>query len=408
MRLCWSSAGKTAVVLLAVLVSGCMHTAVKQDDSYGGVADFLKQHTDAVELTDAAGLARLIVAPAWQGRVMTSTDGGPDGLSYGWVNRELIASGKILKHFNPLGGEDRIWIGPEGGQYSIFFPPDSDFNLENWYTPPELDTEPFNVVKRAEDHVTVQRQFKLKNYSGTVFDVCVDRTVRLLTRAEAWEKIGQEPSDRLSLVAYESINSLRNIGQEAWSADKGLLSIWSMGMFNASPDLTVVVPFKPGSESERGIKINPDYFGEIPPERLVIKDDVAFFRGDGKFRSKIGVSRHRVKPVAGGYDAKRGVLTIVQFTMDQEAERYVNSQWKLQENPYGGDVFNSYNDDGQLGSFYELESLSPAKELLPGEAVEHVHRTMHLRGGKKALDAVAREVLGVGLDEIKAGLPYVD
>jgi len=405
MKACWRSAGKTAAVLLSGAVSGCNHPAVKQKDAYGQVAAFLKQHTDAVELADASGQARLIVAPAWQGRVMTSTDGGPDGLSYGWVNQELIASGEKLEHFNPLGGEDRIWIAPEGGQFSVFFAPGSDFSLENWYTPPELDTEPFNVVKREKDHVTVQRQFKLKNYSGTVFDICIDRTIRLLSGAEAWEKIGQKPSDRLSLVAYESINSLRNIGQEAWSADKGLLAIWSMGMFNASPDLTVAVPFKPGSESERGIKINPDYFGRIPPERLTIKDDIAYFRVDGKFRSKIGVSRHRVKPVAGGYDAKRGVLTIVQFTVDEKAERYVNSQWKLQENPYDGDVFNSYNDNGELGSFYELESLSPAKELRPGEALEHVHRTMHLRGERSALDAVARAVLGVGLDQIEQGLP---
>jgi hypothetical protein len=34
---------------------------------------------------------------------------------------------------------------------------------------------------------------------------------------------------------------------------------------------------------------------------------------------------------------------------------------------------------------------------------------MHLRGEKNALDAVAQAVLGVGLDEIKAGLPpYID
>ena len=137
----------------------------------------------------------------------------------------------------------------------------------------------------------------------------------------------------------------------------------------------------------------------------MVGEDVAFFRGDGKYRSKIGVSRQRVRPVAGAYDSGRGVLTIVQFTFDPAATRFVNSQWKLEGDPFGGDVFNSYNDDGNLGAFYELESLSPAQELQPGEAVEHLHRTMHLRGDQAALDAVSRDVLGVGLSEIEAAWP---
>jgi hypothetical protein len=44
-------------------------------------------------------------------------------LSPCWVNRELIASGKIAQHMNAVGGEDRIRLDPEGGQFSIFFAP---------------------------------------------------------------------------------------------------------------------------------------------------------------------------------------------------------------------------------------------------------------------------------------------
>ncbi len=57
------------------------------------------------------------------------------------------------------------------------------------------------------------------------------------------------------------------------------------------------------------------------------------------------------------------MLTVVQFTLPQGAKKYVNSQWKLQEDPFSGDVANSYTDDGKMGSFYELESSSPAGEL---------------------------------------------
>ena len=54
---------------------------------------FLKQHTEVVVLGDATG-ARVAVVPAWQGRVVTSTVGGPAAPSYGWINRELVASRK--------------------------------------------------------------------------------------------------------------------------------------------------------------------------------------------------------------------------------------------------------------------------------------------------------------------------
>lgn len=393
-------------LILALAVGGCgPGSNTSNEDSYGSTLDFLKRHTEVVELTDSSGLARIIVAPAWQGRVMTSTDGGLQGMGNGWVNRDFIAAGQLKDQFNPFGGEDRLWIGPEGGRFSIFFPEGSTFDLANWQTPPPIDTEPFEVVSAEQDRVKVNKRFALKNYSGTVFDVEIDRTVRLLSRDAAFAALGVAPAEGISLVAYESVNRLRNAGPEAWSADTGLLSIWIMGMFTASPEATVVVPFNPGDESALGIRINTDYFGDIPPDRLMVGEDVAFFRGDGKYRSKIGVSRQRVRPVAGAYDSGRGVLTIVQFTFDPAATRFVNSQWKLEGDPFGGDVFNSYNDDGNLGAFYELESLSPAQELQPGEAVEHLHRTMHLRGDQAALDAVSRDVLGVGLSEIEAAWP---
>src|SRR3954462_2796744 len=51
---------------------------------------FLKQHTSLVLLTGAGG-AQVAVSPAYQGRVMTSTTGGADAPSFGWLGREAIA-----------------------------------------------------------------------------------------------------------------------------------------------------------------------------------------------------------------------------------------------------------------------------------------------------------------------------
>ena len=61
--------------------------------SYGEARDFLAKHTKLVELTNEEG-ARVAVCPEWQGRVMTSTCGGLDGPSFGFVNHEFIEAGK--------------------------------------------------------------------------------------------------------------------------------------------------------------------------------------------------------------------------------------------------------------------------------------------------------------------------
>ncbi|HEY4761774.1 MAG TPA: DUF6786 family protein, partial [Thermoguttaceae bacterium] len=84
--------------------------------SYGEVRDFLAKHTKLIELSNPDG-ARVAVAPEYQGRVMTSSCDGLDGVSFGFVNRDFIAAGKLNKQFNNYGGEERLWISPEGGQF---------------------------------------------------------------------------------------------------------------------------------------------------------------------------------------------------------------------------------------------------------------------------------------------------
>jgi hypothetical protein len=178
-------------------------------------------------------------------------------------------------------------------------------------------------------------------------------------------------------------------------------------MFNPSPATTIVVPIKPGPESELGKPVIDDYFGKVPADRLIVKEKVAFFCGDGKYRSKIGINPKRCRPVMGSYDADNKVLTVVQYSYKQGTTDYVNSQWKLQDQPFAGDVANSYNDGPNelgkiMGPFYELESSSPAAALRPKKSLQHVHRTIHLQGSEADLDQIAQATFGVSLDEIKA------
>jgi hypothetical protein len=180
-------------------------------------------------------------------------------------------------------------------------------------------------------------------------------------------------------------------------------------MFAPAPSAVVVVPIRSGPVAALGPAVTSDYFGVVPPERLRVTDKAVFFRADGQFRSKIGISPRRSLAKLGSYDPEHRVLTVVQFTQPPGVSDYVNSLWKLQEHPYGGDVANSYNDGSPapgakpLGPFFEMESSSPAAALAPGGSLEHTHRTLHLTGPEKELDRVARAVLGASLAEIAAG-----
>jgi hypothetical protein len=370
--------------------------------------EFLRSHTEIIVLSDEKGLAKVAIAPGWQGRVMTSTAGKDKGRGFGWINRALIASGKLEPHMNAFGGEDRFWLGPEGGQFSIFFAKGAKFDLANWFVPAPFDTLPFRTASQHQDRAAFVSEFAVTNYSGVRFEVAVNREVRLIETSATWEKIGLPPADGVGLVAFESDNRISNKGTNAWQKETGLLSIWILGMFTPSPSATIVVPIKPGPESELGAKVTSDYFGAVPPERLKEKENVIFLKGDGKFRSKIGINPKRSRGVLGAYDPDNQVLTIVQFDQPAGVTDYVNSLWKLQDNPYGGDVANSYNDGPPapgakpLGPFFEMESSSPAASLAPGESLSHVHRTIHLTGSEVALEKVARTVFGVSLREIKS------
>jgi hypothetical protein len=378
--------------------------------SFADDVAFLKKYVDVLVLSDKFSSAQVAVIPAYQCRVMTSSAAGGEGLSFGWVNRDLISSKKQQPHINVYGGEDRFWIGPEGGQFSVFFKKGDPFDLDHWFTPASIDTEPFELVSKSQDRVVCRRDIKLVNYSGTTFDLEVKREIRLLDTKTTQKHLGVALKPGMKVVAFESVNSVKNKGTGVWTKKGGLLSIWILGMFNASPSTTIAVPFVAGDVPKLGPIVNDAYFGKVPADRLVVKDGILYFAADANYRSKIGIPPRRSKSTLGSYDAVNGVLTLVQYTLPKGTTDYVNSMWEIQKEPFGGDVVNSYNDGppkpgaAQLGRFYELETSSPALPLKPGQSGTHVSRTIHLQGPAAELDIIARATLGVGLDAIKNGL----
>lgn len=356
-----------------------------------------RHHPDLVELKN--GDARALICPAYQGRVMTSSADGKS--SYGWINYDLIQSGKLLPHMNAFGGEDRFWLGPEGGQFALYFKPGDSFDATHWQTPAAIDSEPFTRVESSASSVRFTREVALTNYAGTRFDLGIERTVRLLTKAEISTRLGQETSS-LKVVGIESDNKITNKGKQAWTTQTGMPSIWILGMMNASPKATIIVPFRLGA----GQPINDSYFGKVPANRLRIGKTAALFTADANYRSKIGVSPARATKWIGSYDPATQTLTLVTYDFDPGNKQYVNSAWELQKEPFSGDVVNAYNDgpmkpgQPQMGQFYELESSSPAAQLSPDGTQQHRHTTFHIQGPEQQLNKLANQLLQINLSEM--------
>ncbi len=396
------------IILLGLLAIGSCTNDKKETaaelkkGTYAYDSAFLvKYDTSIIELKDESGSARLLLSAAWQGRVMTSTSTGMDGSSYGWINYDLIASGKKKKQFNPVGGEERLWLGPEGGQFSIYFAPKDSFNIKKWQVPAAIDTMYFRSQTGNGSQAMFAADVRLTNYSGMEFTLGLERRVRLLRLPETESILGTKIPQGVQTMSYESHNRLENKGND-FRKESGLLSIWLLGMMTPSDSTTVIIPFHPveGAAS----LITSDYFGDIPADRLTIKDSVLFFRCDGRYRSKIGLPPSIAKPMAASFDASRNILSFIIFPVNEDG-MYVNSKWEIQKEPYKGDVVNSYNDGPlangeQLGPFYELESSSAARELKRGESQTYIQVTIHFEGDLEGLKELARKTLGVELSEL--------
>lgn len=377
---------------------------VYQPGTFGYDLRFLNKHQKTIVLKRDEAMIALI--PGYQGRVMTSASSGLNGMSYGWINYKLIESGQKAAHFNNYGGEERLWLGPEGGQFSIFFAPGVPFKFENWQVPAPIDTDTFDLIAANDTIAVFRKDIQLVNYNNVKFNLKIDRTVTLLTRRQIETHTGINLPASVQPVAYETNNILTNTGKTTWTREGGLLSIWMLGQLISSPTNVVLAPFMDGPVDKLGPVVNDSYFGKVPADRLKIRKNLILFKADGLQRGKIGLSPLRAKNYIGSYDYGQKVLTILFYNKPDTYEGYVNSMWEIQKKPFAGDVLNSYNDgpleDGsQLGPFYELEDSSPAAALKAGENRKHLNLTIHLTGEESALNGVLVKLFGITVEEIR-------
>ncbi|HEY4102890.1 MAG TPA: DUF6786 family protein [Polyangiaceae bacterium] len=366
---------------------------------------FLSKH-GAVKVLNAVNGAKIAISGSYQARVMTSAlmNGGK---SLGFINRAFIEAGKTGSQFDNYGGEDRFWLGPEGGQFGLYFPPQKPFTFDNWQTPHELQEGAWEIASESATSITFRHAIAAINYGEREFKVQVEREISLLDPDQASERLGLQIPKDVHWVGFATTNRITNTGKDPWQEKTGLLSIWILSMFAPVRGTRVIIPFDRKGSAEI---VNDRYFGKVPADRLELNDKgYLLFKCDGQYRSKIGLGPTRAKNALGSYSEQAQLLTLVLYTKPEGAKRYVNSMWELQKDPYAGDVVNSYNDGPPapgkpaMGGFYEIESSSPALSLAPNESATHVQQTYHFSGPRQALDAIAKKVLGVSLSELPPG-----
>lgn len=373
--------------------------------------NFLRDHVQVDVLENEEG-AKIACVAAYQGRTMTSNCSGDSQRSNGYIGRDAVMKGMVDPQLNMFGGEDRIWISPEGGQFSVFFDPEVEMSFANWRTPPCIDSESFELIDSTAGSLTYQKRSEVTNMSGFTFEFELERRVELRNRAEVEQNLSLVLPKDIELVSHESFNKITNKGDSPWVAETGLIGLWSICLNPPAEDAVMIIPFRPGSEAELGKIVEADYFGKLEDDRLAVSEELnlVFLRGDGNFRSKLGISFARACSPIGGWNPTSGTLTIVQFNLPKTApDGYTNNLWEYQDEPFAGDVVNAYNDgpndSGEsMGGFFELETISPALALKPGESFTHNPRVTHLTGNRESLNDIAIAILGANLSQIESAL----
>lgn len=397
---------KAAKVLSGVLVVVCLWGCHEQmppvnKGEFAYDLQFLKQKDTGLVVLNDGGLGMIAVSPKYQGKVFTSTADGSRGKSFGWINYKTFDLKQPDPHMNAFGGEDRLWLGPEGGRFSLFFKPGTKMEFDNWHTPTAVDNESWDLISSSATKLLMSKSTRIQNYAGTQLDIKLQREVEILKPDITNELLGISPDSTVKSVAFTTINTIINTGKQAWDKTTGAPCLWNLDMFTPSPKTVIVVPYQ---DKATGKIATTNYFGEIAKDRIAYKNGVLLFKADGKSRGKLGVPPNRAKTMAGSYDAANMVLTVTVFDVDSGAS-YLNQEWKPDTAPFTGDAVNAYNDgplaDGkQMGPFYEIESVSPAAFLKPGEKLTHKHSVFHFTGSTSALNAIALKTLGISLTDI--------
>ncbi|WP_298487642.1 DUF6786 family protein [uncultured Maribacter sp.] len=398
--------GKFVNCLLCIIFfitnSACNNPDVYAIPTFAEDLEVINSVTSPVILKD--GERQIVVSSDFQGRVFTSTSQGLNGMSNGWFNKKILLSDSVLVNRSKLGGEGRIWFGPDQGPNTIFFDIDKVSGEQKHAAPKDLDTLSFKIVQQSSMAVTLQNKLRIKNLKGFQFFIDVKRNIEILKEDYVADFLGDSFFNELSFVGYKTNTKMTNVGEQDWSKESGLISLWDLGCYHPTPKTTVIIPLKENPENATV------YFTEIDSSRIVIKNNFLFYKADANYLNKIGTLAEYTLPYFGSYSPELNSLTIVKFSFNSLDKEYVNAHPVNVENQYRGDVINVFNDGvwnnvGPFGPFYELETSSPAKELKVGESISHFQEVYHFNGSEAELNKISEKIFGIKLKTVQDALP---
>lgn len=348
---------------------------------------------------------QVLVSPQMVGRVMVSTMHGLRGDILGWVNRPAVEAGPNDPNFNNYGGEERIWLGPDGTQRGLFFK-DTDFTWESFRIPQPMSVQPFETLGVSADgkSVAMRTRWEPHNLMGTAFRVEIRRTVSILEACPYANEFGAD----VDFVGFQSDNTVINVSDRPILRETGPLTVWLLGHYLPHKRCIVIVPFQPGPEAKLGPPLRDEFVkffcigSKVPANLRWYGNDYALIKADCATRCKFGIGRPRAIGRSGSMDLDTNELVIVDNDFYPEMD-YATNYWRKADDLFDGDAVNICIDGpaGEEGPVfsepdnmaYEIENVSPALFLHPGQSYVSRARTFRLRGKQEAIDAICRRFL---------------
>lgn len=348
---------------------------------------------------------KVLVCPQLAGRVLGTSFSGESGTFGGYINHRAFTEG-MKDAWDNWGGEERYWLCPEGGQYGLMFR-DKRESFSHYHVQDGINNQPYEVTE-ASPHgsfLRMRSRMRLQNKQGTNFDVEVARHISPLDNCPYANGCGSS----VDVVGFQSESTLSNIGQIPFSRDTGALAHWHIGQFPVGKHTIAAIPYRASSSEDPPIR--EDYFkdfclgGFMPRHHYSKLNNCVLLKADGRVRTKLGQNSSRAAGLLGSYNLETGEVVLMDYDFYPKLE-YVASYWYHQPRPYHGDVISlsvegPNEPGGPAGRCYELEAMSPALWLDPGESFTWRTRTMHLRGAKQTVAPIFERFLGPNLAQLE-------
>ncbi|GGD93447.1 DUF6786 family protein [Paenibacillus nasutitermitis] len=305
-----------------------------------------------------------------------------------WTNPILADTGAsrrlfgLENHWN-AGGE-RVWLSPELEYHVVNPGPPADYTVQRPIDPGAYQFRGGAVQDQCEWwQEGVAKQFRSERQIG----FRLAKSCRLVKDPIRFAGLGGPGG--YQFVGYESAIDLET-NAEGWGNGKEPpLSSWTILQVPAGGHAYAAT---------YGTASPTDFFSPAGPSHLSVSEGIVRFRIDAKQAHKISLTSLQTTGRFGYFrrdESGHCHLIVRQIGVYPSAD-YLDVPWH--DPVYGGHCVQLYNDDGQIGSFGELEHHAPAVQWNEEKGLfarKDVSQTWCYSGGYESLAEVLRLWLGV-------------